>query len=163
MCSNFKLSISCQVKDVINWPELVKVVTISERCMSNRFFYSISPIILSSHISRQIRFMNLQTIHPVNIASEPVPQQATRVFRVNSVLLQASRGGTSFLAPKRDQVSISIICCRKIWYRPGKHPNSYFPLCFINLFSFWPVFIFAPIINVHIARFSVFNLLRSNK
>jgi hypothetical protein len=27
MCSNFKLSFSCQVKHVINWPELVKVVT----------------------------------------------------------------------------------------------------------------------------------------
>jgi len=46
MCSNSKLSISCQVKDVINQPELVKVVTISERCIWNRFFYRISPIYL---------------------------------------------------------------------------------------------------------------------
>jgi hypothetical protein len=36
-------------------------------------------------------------------------------------------------------------------------------LCFINLFSFWPLFIFVLIINVHIARVSVFNLLRSDK
>jgi hypothetical protein len=28
MCSNFKLSVSCQVRDVINPPELVKVVTV---------------------------------------------------------------------------------------------------------------------------------------
>jgi hypothetical protein len=44
MCSNFKLSISCQVKNVINQHQLVKFITILGRCMWNKFFYSISPI-----------------------------------------------------------------------------------------------------------------------
>ena len=64
---------------------------------------------------------------------------------------------------KGDQVSILLTCCRQIWYWPGKRPNSSFRLCFINLFSFYPMYYFALIINGHIAHVPVFNLLWSNK
>jgi hypothetical protein len=64
---------------------------------------------------------------------------------------------TIFLAPKR---TISVA---KSDTGPVSAQIHIFRCALSNLFSFWPVFIFALIINVHIARVSVFNLLQSDK
>ena len=123
MCSNVKLSISCQVKDVINRPKLVKVDTILERCMWNRFFYSISPI--RRHVDFQIRttfFRKATWSLPGKRRSRRLNQKTSRHWTLFNALLTNGRihlhvvQATSVTHPtSRFPLLVALVCFLASW------------------------------------------------